>query len=101
MLVLFKDRGMVYSSNLNQITTVVVTGDRITNFDSNAVLGKFDSAEEAQAKFLDIVDAYADGQKVYDVGKDVGYWKPKKKPAGRKPAAEKSAPAHNEPAPKK
>ena len=55
--------------------------------------------EETVARFNDIVGAMAAEKPVYDIREDVGYWKPKK--AGRKPAAEKPAAAHHEPAPKK
>lgn len=60
-----------------------------------------ESQEDAIARFDDLLEALAADQKIYDTRKDVGYWKPKKKTPGRKPAAEKSHSEQSQPAPKK
>ena len=99
----------LFGKSLDSVQTFAVQGNNIVDYYQGTEFSSANTPEEAVARFNDIVKAAASDQKVYDLRKDIGYWdvpnEPEKKPttkrAGRKPAAEKAAPEHNEPAPKK
>ena len=99
----------VYAKNLNTVQTFAVQESNVIDYYQGTVFGSYDSNEEATARFNDVIEAATSDKQVYDFRKEIGYWNVKEEPAkktatkraGRKPAAEKSPPEHNEPEPKK
>ena len=57
---------------------LIVTGNTIVFYGENYTVERSDDVDALSARFDDIVDALNSGDvNVYDVRKDVGYWKPK------------------------
>ena len=99
MFLVYKNGSNIYAKNLDTVQTFAVQETNVIDYYQSVTFGAYDTSEEAVTRFNDVVDAASNDKQVYDFREKVGYWKPKK--AGRKPAAEKSPPEHNTPAPKK
>ena len=107
MIVVSKLGNYTYCINLNVVPQITVNKERISNSYLNKTIITEDNSDLAIERFNDIAEAIADGQKIYDARKEVGYWKPKEKPKATTKAhttRKAKAPAsgeHQEPAEKK
>ena len=69
---------------------LIISGNTLTFYGQSDIIGVSNDATALLARFNDIVDALDSGNvNVYDVRKDVGYWKPKTRAhsTAKKPAA--------------
>ena len=95
MFIVYNTGDVLFSKNLDLIGTFALLDKQVLDYNSSSVIANYDTSEEALARFNDIVDASGTDLKVYDVRKDVGYWKPKK--PGPKPKAKAPAQGNSEP----
>ena len=97
MFLVYESSNVTYVKNLDNTDRISVYNDQISDESGVRFFGSYGTQEEALARFNDLVEAMASDQKVYDLRKEVGYWKTKK--PGPKPKAK--APAPETPEPKK
>ena len=75
---------------------LIISGDTLVFYGENYIIETSNDSETLSVRFDDIVDALNSGDvKVYDVRKDVGYWKSKSRApsTAKKPAAKSGAAA--------
>lgn len=79
--------------NLNEASSLTVDCSALDLYLGTRVIyhgGEGEDASTLSARFADIIAAYAAEVKVYDIDKEVGYWKPARKSA-KKAAAPKES----------
>ena len=90
MFLVYGDNDTTYAVNLGSISKFSVSGTSISDYSVGTTFFRADTEKEALNAFNDIIEAATDGLNVYDLRKEVGYWKAKK--PGPKPKAKAPAP---------